>query len=201
MALATRHRKMTKRPTEKQLDKAFAPLALEIGKLNRAWNMLHEHLGSLFAHIVNNSNLSIPLAVWYSTPSDRSQREMLRAAINAFGALDVQKHPTAKDDIKWLLNQCDPLADRRNDALHAPLVITSTDSRKIIEILPHYFLGNPRARKLKDKNILDQVRRYRTMAETLRDYALSLWFHLGQQDSWPQRPLMPTLGQNQTHKK
>ncbi len=89
MALTTRHQRMTKRPTGKQLDRAFAPLALEIGKLNRAWNMLHEHLGSLFAHIVNNDNLSIPLAVWYSTQSDRSQREMLRAAINAFGALDA----------------------------------------------------------------------------------------------------------------
>jgi hypothetical protein len=199
MALTARHQRMTKRPTEKQLDKAFAPLAMEIGKLNRASNMLHEHLGNLFARIVNNDNINIPLAVWYSTPSDRTQREMLRAAVNAFGALNAKKRPTAKDDIKWLLTQCDQLADRRNDALHAPLEISI--SRKTIEILPHYYFGNPRALKLKDKNILDQVRWYRAMAETLRDYALSLWFHLGQQDSWPQRPLMPTLGQDPTHKK
>jgi hypothetical protein len=153
----------------------------------------------LFSRIVNDDNINIPLAVWYSTPSDRTQREMLRAAVNAFGALNTKKRPTAKDDIKWLLNQCDQLADRRNDALHAPLVISG--SRKTIEILPYYFFGNPRALKLKDKNILDQVGWYRATAETLRGYALSLWFHLGQQDSWPEKPLTPTLGQNLIHKK
>jgi hypothetical protein len=189
-----------KGPTEKQLDTAFKPLAIEIGKLTRSWNMLHEHLAQIFARIVNPENVIIPLAIWYSTSSDRSQREMLRAAAASFGAINTKNHPTAKDDIEWLLNQCNSLSDQRNDALHAPLAITS-DSTKKIEVISHYFLGNPRARKLKDKNLFDQIRWYRDKTEVLKNYALAIWFHLGQHRSWPQRPLMPTLGQSPTHKK
>ncbi len=183
-------------PSEKMMDRTFAPFAMEIGKLTRSWNMLQENLGEIFARIVNDANRNIPLAVWYSTQNDRAQREMLRRAYASFGAINSRRHPRAKKDIKWLLDRCDSLADQRNDALHAPLVLAASEANKTIEVVPSYFLGNPRALKLNNKNILEELRWYRESAETLRQYALSIWFYLGRDDkSWPEKPLMPTLGQ------
>lgn len=188
-------------PSENTIDNAFAPFAMEIGKLTRSWNILQENLGEIFAQIVNDTNHNIPLAVWYSTHNDRAQREMLRRAYASFGAINNRRHPMAKEDIKWLLDRCDSLADQRNDALHAPLMLAISESNKTIEVMPAYFLGNPRALKLKNKNILEELRWYRESAETLREYALSIGFYLGQDGtSWPEKPLMPTLGQTHPHR-
>jgi hypothetical protein len=187
-------------PSEHTADRPFAPFAIEIGELTRSWNIFQENLGEIFAWIVNDLNPNIPLAVWYSTQNDRAQREMLRRAYASFGAVNNRQHPKAKEDIKWLLDRCDSLAEQRNDALHAPLMLAISEPNKTIEVVPAYFLGNPRAIKLKNKNILEELRWYRESAETLRQYALSISFHLRTDGtSWPERPLMPTLGQ--THRR
>ena len=107
-----------------------------------------------------------------------------------------------RDDIKWLLSKVDKLADQRNDAIHAPLALTSSDAFVGVEVMAAYFDGNPRAIKLKDKDILAELRWYRESAEVLRSYALSLWFSLGHPDrSLPQRPEMPLLGQSQSQRR
>jgi hypothetical protein len=193
---------MVRKPqSEQTMDRPFAPFAIEIGELTRSWNILQENLGEIFAWIVNDSNPNIPLAVWYSTQNDRAQRDMLRRAHASFGAINNRKHPKAKEDIKWLLDRCDSLADQRNDALHAPLMLAISESNKTIEVIPAYFLGDPRAIKLKNKNVLEELRWYRQSAETLRQYALSIVSHMkADGKSWPERPLMPTLGQNHPHR-
>lgn len=54
---------------------------------------------------------------------------------------------------------------------------------------------------LKSKNLLDEIIWYRAKTEVLKNYVLAIWLHLGQHGTWPQRPLMPTLGQNLTRKR
>jgi hypothetical protein len=48
-------------PSKKTINNAFAPFAMEIGKLTRSWNILQENLGEIFAQIVNDTNHNIPL--------------------------------------------------------------------------------------------------------------------------------------------
>jgi hypothetical protein len=115
--------KKPRRPSAKQIEKAFAPYALEIGQLTRAWNALHDNLGQIFSQIVSPLNNNISGAVWYSPTSDAAQRKMLKAAYLAWGAIDTKTHPHAKDDIKWLIDEVQVLADQRNDAIHAPILV------------------------------------------------------------------------------
>jgi hypothetical protein len=88
------------------------------------------------------SNGKIALAIWYTPHSDRTQRDMLTAAINE--TLDekwARYSPTAKADILALVSEADSVADRRNDAIHAPVSL-AIDKRKLV-IIPLYFHGNP----------------------------------------------------------
>jgi hypothetical protein len=191
---------MPKPPTQKQLDKAFAPLALEIGKLTRAWNRLHEALGKIFVYALvgRKGHMSPPFAVWYSIRSDLVQRVALRQAIDAPGAIDARVFPSAKEDIVWVLKETDKLSIQRNDALHAPLVMATSDARPGIEIMPEYFAGNPRALALKDKDLLAEICWYRRKAEVLQNFTYTAWLELVLREpgAWPRRPQLPLLGQD-----
>jgi hypothetical protein len=61
-----------KKRTKAQFDKAFTPVAIQIGRLARLWNALHENMGIIFAALVSQENPNIPLAVWHSTNAVRS---------------------------------------------------------------------------------------------------------------------------------
>jgi hypothetical protein len=91
--------------------KAFDPFAKEIGHLTRAWNMLHDDLGLIFARLINPANPNIGRAVWHSIRSDLAQREAIKAASLASFAIDKKIHPKAGDDIQWCVSACnfDPL--------------------------------------------------------------------------------------------
>jgi hypothetical protein len=99
------------------------PYALEIGQLTRARNALHDTLGEIFTQIVSPSNANVSRAIWYSIMSDKTQRDILKAAYLAWGAIDPKKHPKAKEDIKWLIKTVDNLGFQRNDAIHAPILV------------------------------------------------------------------------------
>jgi hypothetical protein len=180
---------------------AFAPYALEIGQLTREWNALHDNLGQIFSRIVSPLNYNISGAVWYSTPSDAAQRKMLKAAYLAWGAIDTKTHPHAKADIKWLIDEVQILADQRNDAIHAPILVgkSSRTGGMIVEV--DIFYGNPRAKKLYGKELIKELTWYRMRADTLKKFSVLVWLHLRRTDgSWPERPLLPTLGQIHLHR-
>jgi hypothetical protein len=109
-------------------------------------------------------------------------------------------HPRALDDVEWLLNQVDRLADQRNDAIHSPFLQAMYEDR--IKIEPAVFLGHPRARKLAGKDVLAEFRWYQERAGVLRGFAFKLcevliWFP---QRPWPDRPQLPQFGQSKTRK-
>jgi hypothetical protein len=64
-------------PTLEEATAAFEEYALAVGKVAYAWNYLHERLGELFV-VVSAAEQAIALAIWYSTKSERGQRDMLR---------------------------------------------------------------------------------------------------------------------------
>jgi hypothetical protein len=127
------------------------------------WNRLQEALGELFADAIHNNRQGF--AIWYSTPNDRAQREMLRAAVDMGFPITDTVNPPRERVILWLLGEIEKVADRRDDAIHAPLVFVNTSDG--IDLSPMYWLGNPRARKLRDKDLLTEFKWYRSSAAAL----------------------------------
>src|SRR5215211_6790047 len=95
-----------------------APYITALGELVIAWNSLQEQLAELFWTVTGISNGRVPLAIWHAANSDRTQRQMLRAA--AENAFATDKDKKTRDDILWLLDRANSLADQRNDAIHSP---------------------------------------------------------------------------------
>src|ERR1700730_16658421 len=70
-------------PSPEEISKRFQPYVVELGTLVYIWTRLHDHLAELFWRVTGILNGNIPLAIWHSTPNDRAQRDMLRAATTA----------------------------------------------------------------------------------------------------------------------
>jgi hypothetical protein len=194
-----------RRPTlGEAVDTAFEEYQLAVGKVAHAWNVLHESLGVLFVTVSAADMFRawveprVALAIWYAAKSDRIQRDMLRAAVNANPGR-WEKVPKALDDLKWLLDRCDELAERRNDAVHAPCSIYIGGNHPP-EMGPAYFAAqNPRAKSLSTKNLMgkqllvefDWCERY---AQTLCEFIRRLGNSIGNPNRypWPDRPSKPT---------
>lgn len=186
-------------PSKAEFDKFFEPYACEIGFITREWNMLQDALCQIFATTVNRRNLNVGHAVWNSMKSDRAQREALKAACLA--PIVYDKLPKAREDITWLLDQVNKYEDRRNDAIHAPLIISYGYASEKFEVEPWTFHNNPRAQKLAKSDLLPELKWYRAVATELRQFANALHGSLhNEKHAWPQRPQLPTRGQSPTHK-
>src|SRR5262245_51452983 len=98
----------------------FTPIATELGRLVYAWNELHEHLGHLFDFVVSPKGPGTALAAWRAVESDRTQRTMLRYAVE-HAASRLEK--AVVDEIFWVLEKANSLAEDRNNAIHSPYAI------------------------------------------------------------------------------
>lgn len=179
-------------PTQRKLNAAFKPYAVELGKLVYAWNRLHERLAGLFVLVTGIQELGVATGIWYSTPSDLSQRKMLRAAVAAKNF----KNPNAKKEIIWVLDTIDhTLSSHRNRAIHAPFVL-NVDADGI-SLRTDLFSENPHAKHLWRKDLKNEFIWYRRMADVLAWYAYDLHHGmvLPERNPWPDRPSLPTLGQ------
>lgn len=175
-------------------DKALQPYYSALGKVAHAWNHLHEELGKVFC-AATQLDLSIGMAVWHSLKSDRSQREILEGAIiRAAQSEDwMEAHPGAVEGIQYLLKKVNQLAGYRNDAIHAPCIV---NWRGDFEITPLTFFGNDKARRLMGKDILVEFEWYEKTAGALRSHASACRFALDAGSAWPEKPLLPTVGQH-----
>ena len=166
---------------------AFDAYVAAVGKVAHAWNYLHEQLGVLFV-AVTGMERNVALANWYSVRSDRAQREMLKAAVNATNSERSKKLPEAPDDLIWLLDRADELAEDRNNAVHAPCSLYISGSGS--EMGAAFFNGNPRAKKLMGKELLVEFAWCESYAETLSRFTEMLGIAIAFPDRfpWPQRP-------------
>ena len=139
----------------------FADYALALGRLTLAWNALHERLAALFwdlaadrIPLAGGTYSNVPLWIWHSLRSDRSQREILRAVLENSG-VDWGR-PELKESVKWLLARTDALAGARDDAVHSPLLSikgTSLEPHSKQPVMPDFSMFNPKAMRLAKREV------------------------------------------------
>jgi hypothetical protein len=161
-----------------------------VGMVAHAWNRLHEKLGQLFVRIVEAPNSKIASAIWYAPFSDRNQRELLAAAIEACNDEFWKRLPrTAKADLKSLLTKINTLGFKRDDAVHAPVLFDDAGTPVIVA---DFLSGHRRAKNLVGKDLLvefDYLKRY---AEALTDCAEQFTEALSAENApWPNIPPAP----------
>jgi hypothetical protein len=190
---------MAKLPTDEEIDAvnaALNPYFIALGRVAHSWNHLHEELGKLFCS-VTGLELHHGMTIWHTLKSDRSQRDILRGAITARCQESdwVAKRPKAAAAIMDLLNEVNSLADRRNNAIHAPCSVALHGNRKDFEIVPVTFFGNDKATRLIGKDIIEEFRWYEGCANTLKKYTTTCRLAVDAGLSSLEKPQMPTLGQ------
>jgi integrase len=183
---------------------ALRPYSVELGFLATAWNQLHHNLSSLFSLILKPRNEHFAQAMWYVPDSDFLQRKMLRAIVETDqNSMPDQRmlSPLQAEEISWLLDQVDnKLRHKRNNALHAPLMILTgvfdNEVRSWVEA--HFNSHNPRAKPLRGKDLIQEFREYTEHTLVLTRYATQIWYALSlpAQHPWPGRPSLP-----QAHKR
>jgi hypothetical protein len=194
--LIARRIKMAILPSTEEVDAAtaaFDPYFNAVGKVVHAWNHVQLELSILFGQVVGLDK-SMAEALWDKLTSDRSQRNMLRAAVQVLASDDdwAAKFPKAEEGLKWLLDEADRIADRRNNAIHAPCSIVAGDESDF-EIIAVSFHGNRRAKKLRGKDILQEFGWYEACADALRRHVREVQFALSDaRVPWPEKPCMPT---------
>jgi hypothetical protein len=178
-------------PTDVEVQVAFAAYVSAVGKVAHAWNYLHERLGHLFARIVGGRDRAITAAVWYSTYSDRSQREMLEAAIRASNDPAFARLPkTAKNDLLDLLDRIRDLGGNRDNAIHAPCVLTVGPNGT--QMATSHLSGHRRAKNLVGKTLIDECDWIERYAQALSRFTVQATDALEYADAtWPERSPTP----------
>ncbi|MCP3475219.1 hypothetical protein NLM33_33385 [Bradyrhizobium sp. CCGUVB1N3] len=190
---------MVNLPSEGEVDAATAalePYFTALGRVAHSWNHLHEELGKLFCS-VTGLELHHGMAIWHKLKSDRSQRDILKGAIDARAQETdwVAKRPSVTAAINDLLHETNSLADRRNNAVHAPCSIALHGNRKDFEIVPVTFFGNDKAKRLIGKDIIEEFKWYEWCADTLKRYTTSCRLAVDAELLSIEKPQMPTRGQ------
>ncbi len=182
----------------------FKPYVIALGQVALAWNDLQESLAELFWTTMNND---IPqpgdafdyqaLHVWHSIKSDRSQREMLKAAVDS--SSPKWSRTEFRKDVKWLLKEATKIEDARNDAVHSPLIAVDNSFYNLVfkkkePVAPAWNSFNPRAAKLRKKeNLLNEFRYCRDASIVISDFARDVHRALiNPQLPWPDRPRLPS---------
>ena len=169
--------------------KHLKPYAAEIGQASLAWNYLHENLRVLFWFVLGQSG--VPIAIWEKLSNDRLQRDILNTAVKA-GAFE-KKDKRLTDDVLWLLKKTGKLADRRNNAVHAPLTTLTGTISGITTVEPIHWFGNKRAKGLVGKDIVWEIEWCAEWAHSLSVFASALFLCMNPSDRpWPERPSPPS---------
>lgn len=158
-------------PTADEEKRQFEAYCLALGKVAHAWNYLHEKLGRLFATILR-CDPHVTNAIWYKPDSDRIKVGMLGAAISTQqDQWWLPDYPSAKDDIVWLVERVQNLADMRNNVIHAPCVLRTDGGGTAMAAS---FNGHERAKKLWGKEILVEFDWCERYAEELTRFAVAM---------------------------
>jgi hypothetical protein len=180
----------------------FKPYVKAIGRLALAWNDLHERLGMLFWAVLGGGWKQKPIGIWNSANFDRPKRAMLRAAVHGCTSAETSAHPSMVDDIEWILTKADALEDKRNNAVHSPLILTGNQLAVLMgyaPVVPDKLLENPRAMKLAKTDLLDEFKWCFQCTLVLRDYAALIERALTASGTqWPDRPSLPSRKQKKT---
>jgi len=182
-----------------------------VGEVVFHWNLLHERLGELFG-IAADTSPHVGMAIWYALQSDVAQREILLAALRASETDEARwkLRPQAPGDIRWVLKHInEKLRDQRNDAIHAPCeealaIFERPDGSKFpaFEVGPSFYLGNPRATKLSQKDLVPEFLWYAETGQVLTRFCTEMLAALkfGGSAPWPDKPTLPQLRPSQNRR-
>jgi len=178
--------------TAAEFKKALRPYVTTLGYVAFSWNRLHDNLSHLFKALVKTESADMAQAIWYPADSDIIQRKMLRSAAE----MAIHLTTSQRDEIKWLLNQIDDaLRHQRNNALHAPLMLMRgvIDDVLLTWVEANKFSASPRAKALRDKNLINEFEAYGAHIDVLSDYAanMSNAIIFPGVHTWPERPDLP----------
>lgn len=151
-------------------DEALKPYALGIGYLTIEWNLIHVQLAWMLSKIVSGEIDGPCYYIWDSTPSDRAQREMLRAVIktNDLRPKERQLSPELVTEIDWLLKEVDVLAEQRNNALHAIYYTLGPAHRVEVILVP---AASKRTKNMVAKGeVIAELAYYREKAMLLNEF-------------------------------
>jgi hypothetical protein len=178
-------------PTEVEVQAAFAAYVGAVGKVAHAWNYLHETLGQLFVALIAAPNSNLSASVWYSPFSDRVQRDMLVAVIEALPAYRWDSLPkNARSDVLRMMHEITELGTKRDDAVHAPASLYVDHEN--IEMATSFISGHRRAKNLQGKNLLvefDWCERYAENISRYFRWVIQAMVFAG--TPWPKRPQRP----------
>jgi hypothetical protein len=178
-------------PGDDELNAAFAPYITAAGEVVNAWNKLQEQLNLVFVAVTGMPK-DMATAIWHSVRSDRVQRDLLLAAIDAAakGKWADTRVDRASDDVSALVKHANTLAQDRNNAIHAPVSLSIDDDKKLVPF-PVHFHGNRLAKRLLGKNIIVEFNRCRDEAIILKEYAEKIETALNHPSyAWPDRPAL-----------
>lgn len=185
--MARRSRTPERMAAEQAWEEIHAYL-LHLGMVAQAWNSLHEALCGVFTTVIQGRDRDAVEAVWHSTYSDRSQREMLRHAIEATADL----HNRYKDDLLWVLKRANELSGMRDDAIHAPILAVGGGEK--LEVVASFISAHRRAKHLVGKDLIvefDYCKRYTELLTAFVNAALASLSPLVGGVPWPDRPSAP----------
>jgi hypothetical protein len=173
----------------------FRPHATALGQLIFAWNDLHEQLAGVYWTLAGYADDAV--AVWNKPTPDKHKRDLIRGLVSALPPANRNSAAGMWDDVIWLVDTVDTLADFRNDAAHAPVTIEpvsflATRDNFTAGVISNIAWRNRRAKNLMRKNLLAEFRWQRNAATKLRDYALNIERALSDEHTpWPSRPEWP----------
>jgi hypothetical protein len=186
--------------TEAEME-LLTPVATELGLHVIEWNDLCDSLGYLFATIADPGHLGPNPPALDSWPcrSDKVQRKMLREEALKRKHEAENTFPKFGDDLAWLCDCCDRLADHRNDVVHAPLTFLLDEHGQAVSVTASVFFGHPRAQTMDGKDLIAEFRTYTFCASALKFFARRIASSLRfGPTGWPERPSLPDL--RPTHK-
>jgi hypothetical protein len=176
----------------KFLKDLFDKHAADIGRIAIAWNGLHVALGESFSLIVSPDSRGLATVAWEAVSSDRSKRAMLEAAARE----KFRDDSRWVQELRWALGQINALEDRRNDVIHTPFSITLDEG--VFKFAALDFSKNPRALKLKNKDLAVEFRSYHENIGALTQFCLLLRRLIDvpkPSHMWPERPALPRPAQ------
>jgi hypothetical protein len=180
----------------------FKPYVTALGQLALAWNDLQESLAALFWTLMTpipitseTVNYYMPLRIWATIKSDRTQRDLLKTVIR-YSKTDW-RHETWREDLDWLVERVRSLEDSRNDAIHSPLFSVEKSLYGFAssgKVAPAQWLFNPRAIKLSERSdLLAEFHFCRDSAIILSEYAQMIDRALVHpKRAWPNKPSLPS---------
>jgi hypothetical protein len=169
--------------TLKIAESEFTKHAADVGHVAIAWNNLQDTLCSIFAIIAMPDTQPTAWAVWHAVRSDRNQRDMLEAAARTKLTVGSNLYK----EIKWALGTLNGLEDDRNTAIHSPYGLIVEHGQLVT--IPVWFTNNPRAAKLRDRDLAAELRSYKTNLDALNRFLMRIEAQI--RDPASAQPLLP----------